>query len=67
MASAAGANVAEALEAQFGHGYDVNVDAATINKLADVPADYGPTVATIGNFDGVHRGHRAVLDRKSVV
>ncbi len=24
---------------------------------------FGPTVATIGNFDGVHRGHRWVVDR----
>lgn len=31
-------------------------------SLDDVPADLGPTVATLGNFDGVHRGHRAVLD-----
>ncbi|GGK61979.1 bifunctional riboflavin kinase/FAD synthetase [Ornithinimicrobium pekingense] len=32
------------------------------SSLEDVPADLGPTVATLGNFDGVHRGHRAVVD-----
>ena len=32
------------------------------NSLDDVPADLGPTVATLGNFDGVHRGHRAVVE-----
>ena len=30
-------------------------------SLADVPADFGPTIVTLGNFDGVHRGHQAVL------
>lgn len=29
----------------------------------DVPADFGPSAVTIGKFDGMHAGHRAVLDQ----
>jgi len=32
------------------------------DALADVPADVGPTAVTIGKFDGVHVGHRGVID-----
>jgi riboflavin kinase/FMN adenylyltransferase len=30
-------------------------------QLAEIPSNYGPTIATIGNFDGVHRGHQWVI------
>ena len=32
-------------------------------SLDEVPADLGPTAVVIGNFDGVHLGHRHVLAR----
>jgi riboflavin kinase / FMN adenylyltransferase len=31
------------------------------HKLDDVPPDFGPTVVSVGNFDGVHRAHARVL------
>jgi riboflavin kinase / FMN adenylyltransferase len=31
------------------------------HKPDDMPADFGPTMVSVGNFDGVHRAHAAVL------
>lgn len=35
----------------------------TFKGLDAVPAHFGPSAVTIGKFDGVHRGHRAVIRR----
>ncbi|MGA9356275.1 MAG: bifunctional riboflavin kinase/FAD synthetase [Terriglobales bacterium] len=32
------------------------------HQLADIPPDFGPSIVSVGNFDGVHRAHRAVID-----
>jgi riboflavin kinase/FMN adenylyltransferase len=31
------------------------------HRLDDLPADFGPTLVSVGNFDGVHRAHAHVL------
>jgi riboflavin kinase/FMN adenylyltransferase len=31
------------------------------HKLEDVPGSFGPTLLSVGNFDGVHRAHTRVL------
>jgi riboflavin kinase/FMN adenylyltransferase len=34
----------------------------TFHKLDDIFRDFGPSLVSVGNFDGVHRAHRHVLD-----
>jgi riboflavin kinase / FMN adenylyltransferase len=32
------------------------------HKLEDIPREFGPAIVSVGNFDGVHRAHRAVIE-----
>jgi riboflavin kinase/FMN adenylyltransferase len=32
-------------------------------SLSEVPDDFGPSALTVGNFDGVHAGHRRIMRR----
>lgn len=34
----------------------------TFHTLDEIPTDFGPTLVSVGNFDGVHRAHARVLD-----
>lgn len=31
------------------------------HKIDEIPTDFGPTIVSVGNFDGVHRAHTRVL------
>jgi riboflavin kinase / FMN adenylyltransferase len=32
-------------------------------SIAEIPANFGPSAVAIGNFDGVHSGHRGIMRR----
>jgi riboflavin kinase/FMN adenylyltransferase len=38
-------------------------DCRIYRSLSEIPDDFGPCALTIGNFDGVHAGHRQIVRR----
>jgi riboflavin kinase/FMN adenylyltransferase len=36
-------------------------------SVLDVPQDFGPSAVTIGNFDGLHIGHREIMQRLTAI
>jgi riboflavin kinase/FMN adenylyltransferase len=43
----------------------VHRDLQIFRSLVEIPSGFGPTVAAIGNFDGVHLGHQQILSAVS--
>lgn len=39
----------------------------SFRSMEEVDGDFGPSVVTIGNFDGAHLGHRALFRRASAI
>ena len=37
------------------------------HSLAEIPASFGPSVLTIGNFDGLHLGHQRIMRRATEI
>jgi riboflavin kinase/FMN adenylyltransferase len=44
-----------------GEGVRTTLKMLVWHKLEDIPAGFGPTLVSVGNFDGVHRAHTRVL------